>query len=320
MSDDPFSDAARSDDADARALARRLRDDPAATRRLDELRRAAFGRDGSTAPLVEVPAPLRARTGVDAVELPVPLVALLAEEARLTDEGAGLLAADAPGPVSTPSTGSTADGGADPAAAEPTDDRSSETREDADTREDPSAPHPRRPRPAPLAAVAAGLLLLAGLGSAAASGAFDVTNPDGSAAEAGRSSTAPRDADADAPTTPPRGQAMGTPDGRRGSAVPDFSADPPVPLPSGGEEDASARADAEWAAVLARDPDAVRPDVRPELTVPADRWLEQHAACLRASGVDVGVVDPEADARLSASEVDPVLAYACSVRFPAAEP
>jgi hypothetical protein len=98
MSDDPFSDAARSDDADARALARRLRDDPAATRRLDELRRAAFGRDGSTAPLVEVPAPLRARTGVDAVELPVPLVALLAEEARLTDEGAGLLAADAPGP------------------------------------------------------------------------------------------------------------------------------------------------------------------------------------------------------------------------------
>jgi hypothetical protein len=318
MSDASRSDAARSDDADARALARRLRDDPAATRRLDELRRAAFGRDGSTAPLTEVPAPLRARAGVDAVELPEPLVALLAEEARLTDEGAGLLAGDAPTPASTASTGSAAVGGADPAAADPTDDRSTVTKADADARETPSAPPPRRRRPVPLAAVAAGLLLLAGLGSAAASGTFDVTGRDGRAADAGRSSAGSDGADA--PTTPPRGQAMGTPDGRRGSAVPDFSADPPVPLPSGGEADASARADAEWAAVLARVPDAVRPDVRPELTVPADRWLEQHAACLRASGVDVGVVDPETDARLSASEVDPVLAYACSVRFPAAEP
>ncbi|WP_413963697.1 hypothetical protein [Clavibacter sp. Sh2141] len=104
--------------------------------------------------------------------------------------------------------------------------------------------------------------------------------------------------------------------------MPDFTADPPVSLPSGGEEgaSASARADAEWAAVLAQDPDAVRPDVRPELTVPADRWLEQHAACLRASGADVGVVDPDADAPLSASDVDPVLAYTCSARFPAAAP
>ncbi|MFS4506986.1 hypothetical protein ACMA46_12190 [Clavibacter sp. Sh2141] len=101
MTDDPRFDA-----ADARALARRLRDDPEAAARLTGLRRAAYGRGGSTAPLVEVPAPLRARTGVDALELPGPLVALLAEEARLTDEGVGLLAGDAPAPASTPTTGS----------------------------------------------------------------------------------------------------------------------------------------------------------------------------------------------------------------------
>ncbi|MBF4625468.1 hypothetical protein [Clavibacter sp. VKM Ac-2872] len=277
-------------DAPDAALARRLRDDPEAARRLEELRRTAYGRDGSAAPLVEVPADLRARTGYDDAVLPAPLVALLAEEARLVDEGAALLAAERPAVAATPAT-----------AAEDDTDAGS-----------PAAPARRRAiRPGPLAAIAAGAIVLAGLGVASAAGVLD----------AGRTATSPPTSEdvgsAVTSTATPRGQAMGTPDGRRGSVVPDFTADPPVRVPPTDAELAEGlrvRADREWGLVLEQQPDAVRPDVATERVIDDEEdHAEQQVACLRDAGVSAYM---EGQAGYTITDADPVAVYTCSVRFP----
>ncbi|MBP2459002.1 hypothetical protein ABID70_001571 [Clavibacter michiganensis] len=279
------------------ALARRLRDDPEAARRLEELRRAAYGREGSTAPLVEVPAALRARTGYEELELPAPLVALLAEEARLVDEGAALLAAERP-------VVAAAD------AAEASD--ASDPSDDGRTTDDPvPAPSRRRAlRSGPLAGLVAGVLVLAGLGVASAAGAFD----------AGRTTASPPTSEdvgsAVASTATPRGQAMGTPDGRRGSAVPDFTADPPVRIPPTDAEVAEGlrvRADQAWESVLEQQPDAVRPDVPMERVVDAADYVEQQVACLRDAGITASVIGQDS---YSLTDADPVTVYTCQVRFP----
>ncbi|MBM7026195.1 hypothetical protein JS515_10555, partial [Clavibacter sp. DM3] len=86
--------------SDADALRRRLRDDPGAAASLDGLRRAAYGRaaDEEPPPPDATPpdaTPPTAGTHADADALPAPLVALLAAEARLVEEGRRLLAAEA---------------------------------------------------------------------------------------------------------------------------------------------------------------------------------------------------------------------------------
>jgi hypothetical protein len=280
--DDPAPDA---------ALARRLRDDPEAARRLEELRRTAYGRDGSTAPLVEVPADLRARTGYDEAELPAPLVALLAEEARLVDEGQALLAAERP-----------ADEAADPS--------------DHDRTTDGLLPTPSRRRalrPGPLAALAAGVLVLAGVGIASAAGVLDIGRPTTSpptSEDVGSAATA---------TSTPRGQAMGTPDGRRGSVLPDFTADPPVRVPQTDAElieGLRVRADQAWGMVLEQQPDAVRPDVGTERVVGEEDYVEQQVACLRDAGITASVIGQDS---YSLTDADPVTVYTCQVRFPQRE-
>ncbi|QOD43243.1 hypothetical protein [Clavibacter zhangzhiyongii] len=294
-----MTDATAAPDA---ALARRLRDDPEAARRLDDLRRVAYGRGGSAAPLVEVPAALRERTGYADRELPAPLVALLEEEARLVDEGAALLAAERPAPG--PPDGSAATAGTRThgvyAAADA----------DADAAAPPT-PSPARRRAAITASVA-GLLVLAGLGAASAAGVLDLGAPAAPEAAAGAS-----DSRGSAPgTATPRGQAMGTPDGRRGAPLPDFTADPPVPVPPTEEEIAEElriRADQSWELVLTQEPDAVRPDVRAERIVDQEEYAETQVDCLRAAGVDAqlsgrdsyGITDP-----------DHVAVHVCEVRFP----
>ncbi|MBF4618757.1 hypothetical protein ITJ44_11810 [Clavibacter sp. VKM Ac-2873] len=270
------------------ALARRLRDDPEAARRLEELRRTAYGRDGSAAPLVEVPAGLRARTGSDEDEQPGPLVALLTEEARLVDEGAALLAAERPAVAP-----STAD-----------DDRAPDG---------PVAPPARRRalRPGPIAAIAAGVLVLVGFGVAFAAGVVDD----------GRTTASPPTSEdvgsAVTSTATPRGQAMGTPDGRRGSVVPDFTADPPVRVPPTDAELAEGlrvRADQAWGLVLEQQPDAVRPEVATERVIDDEEdHAEQQVACLQDAGVSAYM---EGEAGYGVTGGDPVAVYACAVRFP----
>ncbi|CAQ02584.1 hypothetical protein ACR8AL_00040 [Clavibacter sepedonicus] len=284
-------------DAPDAALTRRLRDDPAAAHRLEELRRAAYGRDGSTAPLVEVPADLRARTGYDEARLPAPLVALLVEEARLVDEGAALLAAERPVVAAMEATT------APEADAEP----------DADGT--PPAPGPsarRRLRPGVLAGAAAGILLVIGIGVASTAGAFDdrTSASPPTSEDVGSAVTA---------TSTPRGQAMGTPDGRRGSVVPDFTADPPVEVPQTEAElaeDLRVRADRAWGLVLEQQPDAVRPDVRMERLVDEAEFIDQQVACLREAGVTASVIGQDS---YSLTDADPVAVYACQVRFPQRE-
>jgi len=288
-------------DAPDAALARRLRDDPDAARRLEELRRTAYGRAGSAAPLVEVPAGLRARTGYEDAELPGPLVALLAEEARLVDEGAALLAAERPATATaTAATTTTATDVGDDAAA----DR---------TVEAPLAPPAARRalRRGPLAAIAAGVLVLAGLGAASAAGAFD-TGPTPASPP-----TSEDVGSAVTSTATPRGQAMGTPDGRRGSVVPDFTADPPVRIPPTDAEAAESlrvRADRAWDLVLEQQPAAVRPDVATERVIDDEEdHAAQQVACLRDAGVSAYA---EGEAGYTITDGDPVAVYACAVRFP----
>ncbi|WP_043675341.1 hypothetical protein [Clavibacter michiganensis] len=273
------------------ALARRLRDDPEAARRLEELRRTAFGREGSAAPLVALPADLRARTGYDDTELPAPLVALLAEEARLVDEGAVLLAAERP-------AAGVAAAEAEAVADEPDD-----------------APAPRRTRTrGGLAAIIAGVVVIAGIGAASASGALDVGG--GTAASSPTSEGGDPAATA---TATPRGQAMGTPDGRRGSVVPDFTADPPVRVPPTDAElaeDLRIRADRAWGLVLEQQPDAVRPDVQVERVVDEEDFIDQQIACLRDAGITASVIGQDS---YSLTDADPVTVYSCQVRFPQRE-
>ena len=289
MHDEPASSAA--------ALRRRLRDDPAAGRALEELRRAAYGRAGSDAPLVEVPAALRDRTGSPQRELPAPLVALLAEEARLGDEGAALLAAERV-------LGEAA--GGDPTGPDP-------TAGDQPARYPGPAPRRRRVARGPLAALIAGAVVLAGLGAASATGLLDGVPAAGPSPTAAAADPAP-----DAATTP-RGQAMGTLDGRRGAAVPDFSEDPPVPVPATDEELAAERtraADALWAMLVAQEPDAVRPDVGFERTIAPGRFAEVQVGCLREAGIDASVIGSDS---FTYPDGDPAALYACAVRFPMAE-
>lgn len=287
------------------ALGRRLRDDPAAGLALEDLRRAAYGREGSDAPLVEVPAALRERTGYPQRELPAPLVALLSEEARLVDEGAALLAAER--------SASRVEGGA-PAAGAPLDDDGS----DADAaRPAGTAPElrrrPRRPRRGPLVAAVAVVLALAGLGTASASGLFGTAPADAPTTAAAAGDPGP------GATTTPRGQAMGTPDGRRGAAVPDFSEDPPVHVPATDEELAARRsraADEMWAMLVAQEPDAVRPDAVMERTVARGQYAEVQVGCLQEAGIDASVIGSDS---FTYPDGDAAALYACAVRFPMAE-
>ncbi len=110
---------------------------------------------------------------------------------------------------------------------------------------------------------------------------------------------------------------MGTPDGRRGSVVPDFTADPPVRVPMTDAELAESlrvRADQAWSLVLEQQPDAVRPDARMERVVDDEEdYAEQQVACLRDAGVTAFT---EGQSSFSITDGDPVAVYACSVRFP----
>ncbi|RIJ53827.1 hypothetical protein, partial [Clavibacter phaseoli] len=174
------------------------------------------------------------------------------------------------------------------------------------------APSRRRAlRRGPLAGLVAGVLVLAGLGVASAAGAFD----------AGRTTASPPTSEdvgsAVTSTATPRGQAMGTPDGRRGSAVPDFTADPPVRIPPTDAEvaeDLRVRADQAWEYVLEQQPAAVRPDVGTERVIDDEEdYAEQQVACLRDAGVSAYMVGQDG---VSITDGDPVAVYTCAVRFP----
>ncbi|RIJ44075.1 hypothetical protein DZG00_16190, partial [Clavibacter lycopersici] len=118
-------------------------------------------------------------------------------------------------------------------------------------------------------------------------------------------------------TSTPRGQAMGTPDGRRGSVVPDFTADPPVRVPPTEAElaeDLRIRADQQWDLVLEQQPDAVRPDVGTERLVDdQEDHAEQQVACLREAGVEASMSGQDG---YTIVDADPVAVYGCAVRFP----
>jgi len=287
----------------AEALRRRLRDDPAAARELDALRRAAYGRADGDAPLVEVPSVevpegIRRDAGIEADALPAPLVALLVAEHRLVAEGRDLLAADAraaaeAAPPSRPA--------AAPPAADVSPDAAVET---ADPRVRPRAPHRRRIlRPGPVVAVLAGALLVAGLGTASASG--HLSDDDSWRSQEPTSTPGP----------------PSTPDPRVGMPVPRFTAEPPAQQYEELTEAATAqrlqeRADSSWDTLLVQEPDARRPDVAVERIVDGADWVRQQAACLRAEGVDVVVIGTGDDIRLSSFASDSVVHYACEVRFP----
>ncbi|MBP2459003.1 hypothetical protein ABID70_001572 [Clavibacter michiganensis] len=271
----------------ADALRRRLRDDPDAARALDALRRAAYGRAPADAPAVEVPEGVRRASGVEAVALPAPLVALLVEEHRLAGEGRDLLAAEARSAVA-----------ADDA-----------TREEVDAPADargPLVPRRRRVlRPGPIAALLAGVLLVAGLGTASASGLL--TDDDGWRSQEPTSTPGP----------------PSTPDPRIGMPVPAFTAEPPAAMHTDltdVETVAALResADGEWQRVVQERPDAVRPDVPVERILAGEQWVRQQAACLGESGVRVQVIGTGDDVRLGTDSADPVVRYVCQVRFPVA--
>ncbi|WP_445443984.1 hypothetical protein [Clavibacter sp. km1a] len=275
MTDDPTPDA---------ALHRRLRDAPGAAERLAGLRRAAYGRDGSHDGAAE---------------------ALLAEEARLVDEGRRMLADESearteptPGPP-TP---------AEPAPGPPTPDPPTPRRAPLTrtTRDRAPLAHARRLlRPGPVAAAAVAICVVAGLGSASASG---LLSDDDSWRNQEPTST----------PGPPS-----TPDPRIGQPVPAFTAEPPDPFTEQLTAAQTAEAlreqgDALWRNTASTSPGAVRPDVATERVIPDADWLAQHAACLREAGVDVTLIGTGPDQRLSDAEIDPVVDYSCSVRFPRA--
>jgi hypothetical protein len=284
----------------AEALRRRLREDPGTARGLDALRRAAYGRADGDASHVEVPEGIRLASGIEDDVLPAPLVALLVEEERLVAEGRDLLVADAraAAEAAPPSR---------PAAATPVaDDIPSAAVETADPRARPLAPRRRRIlRPGPVAAVLAGALLLAGLGTASASGLL--TDDDSWRSQRPTSTPGP----------------PSTPDPRVGMPVPRFTEEPPAQLTeqlteAQTREALRSDADVQWMSLTATDPGLVRPDVTTERIMPSAEWLPQHAACLREAGVAVTLIGTGDDQRLSDVTVDPVVAYACSVRFPQA--
>ena len=288
----------------ADALRRRLRDDPEAARALDGLRRAAYGRDAADAPVVRLPVAVRVTLSIAAEALPAPLVALMTEEARLVEEGRALLALDAardedddhhPG-----GSGSGSDAGS-AAAPGPTADP-----DGTDGEARGRTPwHRRLVRPGPIAAALAGALLVAGLGTASASGLL--ADDDAGRAEEPTSTPAP----------------PSTPDPRVGRPVPRFTAEPPSPLReelTASESAAALRADADalWEGVRTERPDAVRPDLRVERVLEGEDWVRRQAACLSESGVRVQVIGTGADTRLGVHSADAAVEYACAVRFPTA--
>lgn len=295
--------------APADALRRRLRDDPQAVRSLDALRRAAYGREAAPAPTVRLPDAVRMTPSLEAEALPAPLVALMTEEARLVDEGRALLATDAAqhaehdedhdrddddSTTTGPGTGPGTEAAPDPAA-----DRSDREPEGPDR----VAWNRRLVRPGPLATALAAALLVAGLGSASASGLL--ADDDGWRAQE--------------PTSTPRPPS--TPDPRIGMPVPEFTAEAPSQLfeeQTAAETAAALRtqADGAWELVLLERPDAVRPDLPVERVLEGEEWVRQHAACLAESGVRVQVIGTGTDTRLGGHSADTAVEYACSVRFP----
>ncbi|MFD2341302.1 hypothetical protein FGG90_07810 [Clavibacter tessellarius] len=317
--------------ADDDALARRLRDDDAATRRLDDLRGAAYGRDASAAPLVAVPAVLREATGIEDAALPAPLIALLTEEVRLVAEGRALLdgerrasasparaavtaAAGSAGPASADADG---DGDADTDA-----DTDSDADADASTADEPPTTAPaaqpddapparadRRIRPGVLVAAVTAALALGGLLGASGSGLLDDAVP-----AAAPTASSPADGRGS------RVEAMGTPDGRRASAVPPFTASPPPHVSATDEEMAAVyrrEADASWELLASGVPGAVRPEVALERVVSEEDFPEQQVECLRAAGIEASVVG---GGGITYQDADPVEVWSCYARFPMQQP
>jgi hypothetical protein len=272
--------AMSADAAPDAALRRRLRDDPDAAAHLAELRRAAYGRGGS----------------VDAA-----LDALLAEEDRLVTEGRRILARDGEGTPPPASMTST---------ATPTPTSDPESGPHLEAARAPTRPPARRRirrllRPGPISVAVVALCVVAGLGTASASGLL-VDDDSWRSQE---------------PTSTPGPPS--TPDPRIGMPVPEFTAEPPAqltePLTEAQVTEALRQeADMQWENLVAAEPGLARPDVTTERVMADREWLAQHAACLRESGVDVTLIGTGYDQRLNDVTVDPVVAYACSVRFPRA--
>jgi hypothetical protein len=285
----------------ADALRRRLRDDPAAVAHLDGLRRAAYGRDGGDGPLMDVPEELRAAGDGEPRLLPAPVVRLLVEEARLIDEGRALLALE-PTDVRDPSATAAPD---EVDAAEPTYEPSPSAAAPGPAHGAlrtgaPLAPgHRRVLRPIPLAAAAATVLALGALGALSSSGAFMQD-------DSWRLRT---------PTSTPRAEPTSAPERPR-VPVPAFTALPPADEPMTAEETTAAlrtTADFDWEMAQASVPGAVRPDVAVERVMPRAEWADQQVACLAESGMEAYA---DADGGLQYVAGDPLVIYACSVRFP----
>lgn len=311
--------------ADDDALARRLRDDDAATRRLDDLRGAAYGRDAFAAPLVAVPAVLREATGIEDAALPAPLIALLTEEARLVAEGRALLDGErraSPSPARAAVTA--AAGSAGPASADADADADSDADADADASaaaeppttapaaqpdDAPPARADRRIRPGVLVAAVTAALALGGLLGASGSGLLDDAVP-----AAAPTASSPADGRGS------RVEAMGTPDGRRASAVPPFTASPPPHVSATDEEMAAVyrrEADASWELLASGVPGAVRPEVALERVVSEEDFPEQQVECLRAAGIEASVVG---GGGITYQDADPVEVWSCYARFPMQQP
>ncbi|MDQ0744175.1 hypothetical protein QFZ62_001483 [Clavibacter sp. B3I6] len=293
-------DEGRSEDA----LRRRLRDDPAAAARLDELRRAAFSRDGDEAVLVDVPQELQLAAGGEPGRLPAPMVRLLTEEARLRREGQALLALERSHLRAAAASAS--------ASAPP--DEVDTVEAEGHRSAPPASPGPTsRPersgaalvpwyrrllRPVPLAAVAAGMLAVGALGALSSTG---VLMQDDSWR-------------LQAPTASPRAASTSSPE-VPADPPPPFTALPPVDEPLAAEETAKAleaSAAANWEMAKSTVPGAVRPDVSVERIVSADEWGEQQVACL----AEAGIAATSSRDGFSYTGGDPVAAYACTVRFP----
>lgn len=204
------------------------------------------------------------------------VAALLSEEDRLVAEGRVLLAAEARVSVVAPDESATL-----------------------------APPRRRILRPGPVAAALAGALLVAGLGTASASGLL--TDDDSWRSQEPTSTPGP----------------PSTPDPRIGVPVPAFTAEPPDAMHADLtdiETVAALResADGEWQRVIQERPDAVRPDVPVERILAGEEWVRQQAACLGDSGVRVQVIGTGDDVRLGTDSADPVVRYVCQVRFPVA--
>jgi hypothetical protein len=115
-------------------------------------------------------------------------------------------------------------------------------------------------------------------------------------------------------------EAMGTPDGRRASAVPPFTAPPPPHVSATEEEiDALYRQDADlsWESLAAGIPGVVRPDAALERVVSPEDFPAQQVECLRAAGVDAQLAG---SGGISYQDGDAADVWACATRFPMQRP